>query len=169
MKNTLIGPESGRMEAVHLVHFLDSFLDIPGAAWDLDLLIYLSYRSKMPSRVRAAPRRKISDLGFLSDLTANSCAGQGAAQVYPVPERVQRRDDLLQCVEINTVRSFGHTRSRLVTKRVRMVDSAFRLGRKSAQAVGEVTLGALLRFASLVAENQQSSMRKTSKLAAGCC
>ncbi|WP_319173383.1 hypothetical protein, partial [Pseudomonas aeruginosa] len=42
MKNTLIGPENGRMEAVHLVHFLDSFLDIPGAAWDLDLLIYLS-------------------------------------------------------------------------------------------------------------------------------
>ena len=52
MKNTLIGPESGRMEAVHLVHFLDSFLDIPGAAWDLDLLIYLFCSSRKPSEVR---------------------------------------------------------------------------------------------------------------------
>lgn len=169
MKYMLMGTETVPMERFHLVQKLYSFLYIPGAAWDLALLIYLFCCSKRPSRVRAAPRRKISDLGFLSDLTANSCAGQGAAQVYPVPERVQRRDDLLQSVEINTVRRFGHTRSRLVTKRVRMVDSAFRLGRKSAQAVGEVTLGALLRFASLVAENQQSSMRKTSKLAAGCC
>lgn len=29
MKNILIGPEIGRMEGFHLVHFMDSFLDIP--------------------------------------------------------------------------------------------------------------------------------------------
>lgn len=98
MKNTLIGPESGRMEAVHLVHFLDSFLDIPGAAWDLDLLIYLSYRSKMPSRVRAAPRRKIADLGFLSD---------------PAMSQLQRWPLVIQRVEITTVSRFRHTGTKL--------------------------------------------------------
>lgn len=182
MENTLIGPESGRMERFHLVHFLDSFLDIPGAAWDVVLLINLFCSFKRGSKVRAAPRRKISDLGFLSDLArvvvsgqrrgvtpAFSCAGWGAAQVSPVLERVQRRDDPHQCGELVSLRRFGLTRSRVVTKRVRVVDSAFRLGRKSAQAVGEVTPNGLVPFASLVAGNQQSSMRKTSKLAAGWC
>lgn len=215
MENTLISPESGRMERFHLVHFLDSFLDIPGAAWDVALLIYLFCSSKRGPKVRAAPRRKISDLGFLSDLArdrgsrrggaatpAFSCAGWGAAQVYPVLKRLQSRLGVLQCVDLVSLRRFHHagakqtnlsdsdhdqgdpehgaspvqTRwgfigfsSRMVTKRVRLVDSAFRLGRKAAKAGGEVTLAALLRFASLVAENQQSSMRKTSKLAAGWC
>lgn len=57
----------------------------------------LFHSSKKGSKVRAAPRRKISDLGFLSDQ--------------------------LQCVEINTVRRFGHTGSRSITKRVRLVSS----------------------------------------------
>lgn len=98
MKNTLIGPESGRMEAVHLVHFLDSFLDIPGAAWNLDLLVYLSCCSKRPSRVRAAPQHKISDLGFLSD---------------PAMSQLQRRSGAIQCVEITTVSRFRHTGTKL--------------------------------------------------------
>lgn len=182
MKNTLMGTETVPMEGFHLVQKLYSFLDIPGRSPGHLHSTALGNGSKEGSEVRAARRREISDLGFLSDLArdsggwrvmaatpAFSCAGRGAAQVYPVLERVQRRDDPLQCVEINTVRRFGHTRSRLVTKRVHMVDSAFRLGRKAAHAVCEVTLAALLRFASLVAENQQSSMRKTSKLAAGWC
>lgn len=33
MKNTLIGTETVRMERVHLVQKLYSFLDIPSAAW----------------------------------------------------------------------------------------------------------------------------------------
>lgn len=39
MKNTLMGTETVPMERFHLVQKLYSFLDIPGAAWDLDLLI----------------------------------------------------------------------------------------------------------------------------------
>lgn len=84
MKNTLMGTETVPMEGVHLVQKLYSFLDLPGAAWFLFLLIYLFPSSKRGSKVRAAPRREISDLGFSSDLR--------------------------QCVEINTVRRFGHTR-----------------------------------------------------------
>ncbi|QRY80109.1 hypothetical protein JVX91_03020 [Pseudomonas sp. PDNC002] len=216
MENTLIGPESGRMERFHLVHFLDSLLDIPGAAWDVDLLIYLFCSSKKGSEVRAAHRRKISDLGFLSDLarvvvsgprrmvtSSNAGAGCAAARNSPVLERVQRRHDALQCGYLVSLRRFhsgakqtktsdsDHDQgdaqhranprqtgwvtagfwSRLVTKRVRLVESAFRLGSKSVDAhdVGEVTPTALVPFASLVAENQQASMRKTSKLAAGWC
>lgn len=56
MKYMLMGTETVPMERFHLVQKLYSFLYIPGAAWDLDLLIYLSYRSKMPSKVRVTPR-----------------------------------------------------------------------------------------------------------------
>lgn len=69
MKNTLMGTETVPTEGFHLVQKLYSFLDIPGAAWDLVLLIYLFCCSKRPSRVRAAPQREISDLGFSSDLS----------------------------------------------------------------------------------------------------
>lgn len=215
MKIMLIGSKIELTTGIHLLRFSKSFLDLPGAAWFMYLLIHLLHSSKKGSEVRAAPRRKISDLGFLSDLArdrgsrrgraappVSSCAGWGAAQVYPVLERLQGRLGVLQCVDLVSLRRFHHagakqtklsdsdhgqgdpehgaspvqTRwvsigfsSRMVTKRVRLVESAFRLGRKSAQAVGEVTLAALLRFASLVAENQQSSMRETSKLAAGWC
>lgn len=154
MKNTLIGPENGRMEAVHLVHFLDSFLDIPGAAWDLDLLIYLSSCSKMPSRVRAAPRRKISNLGFSAGLAV--C-------------RLQPRPHLGQCGNLVSVRRFHHAQSRLVTKRVPLVGGSYRIGSKPADVhVFEdgLTQAALVPFASLVAKKQQTSMWKTSKVVA---
>ncbi|EPM9933392.1 DUF3631 domain-containing protein [Pseudomonas aeruginosa] len=52
MKNTLMGTETVPMERFHLVQKLYSFLDIPGAAWDLDLLIYLFCSSRKPSEVR---------------------------------------------------------------------------------------------------------------------
>ncbi|MWW81016.1 DUF3631 domain-containing protein [Pseudomonas aeruginosa] len=52
MKNTLMGTETVPMERFHLVQKLYSFLDIPGAAWDLDLLIYLFCSSRKPSDVR---------------------------------------------------------------------------------------------------------------------
>lgn len=98
MKYMLMGTETVPMERFHLVQKLYSFLYIPGAAWDLDLLIYLFYRSKMPSRVRAAPRRKIADLGFLSD---------------PAMSQLQRRPVVIQCVEITTVSRFRHTGTKL--------------------------------------------------------
>ncbi|WP_236202102.1 hypothetical protein [Pseudomonas pseudonitroreducens] len=185
MKTMLIDSKIEPTTGIHLLRFSKSFLDIPGAAWDVALLIYLFCSSKRCSKVRAALRRKISDLGFLSDLarvvvsgqrrvvtSSNAGAACGAAQAYPVLERVQLQDDPLQCVEINTVRRFGLTEAfppRSVTKRVRLVGSTFRLGRRSTQAVGGVTPTALVPFESLVAENQQASMRKTSKLAAGWC
>lgn len=140
------------------------------------------HSSKMGSKVRAAPRRKISDLGFLSDLarvvvsgprrmvtSSNAGTGCAAARTSPVLERVQRRHDALQCVEINTVRRFGHTRSRKVTNPARRVRSALRHGENSSPGNGEVTFQAFGVPASLVAENQQSSMRKTSKLTPGWC
>ena len=49
-KNTLMGTETVPMERFHLVQKL--YLDIPGAAWDLDLLIYLFCSSRKPSDVR---------------------------------------------------------------------------------------------------------------------
>ncbi|HBP6770495.1 TPA: AAA family ATPase [Pseudomonas aeruginosa] len=52
MKNMLMGTETVPMERFHLVQKLYSFLDIPGAAWDLDLLIYLFCSSRKPSDVR---------------------------------------------------------------------------------------------------------------------
>lgn len=57
----------------------------------------LFYSSKKGSEVRAARRLEISDLGFLSDLR--------------------------QCGELVSLRRFGRTRSRVVTKRVRLVSS----------------------------------------------
>jgi hypothetical protein len=180
MENTLIGPENGRMERFHLVHFLDSFLDIPGAAWDVALLIYLFCSSKRGSKVRAAHRRKISDLGFFSDLardgvsghrrvvtSSNAGAGGGAAQVFPVLERLQRRLGVLQCGDLVSLRRFQHARSRKVTNRARLVRSALHHGGNSSPGNGEVTFRAFGVSASLVVENQQSSMRKTSRLAAG--
>lgn len=97
MKNTLMGTETVPMEGFHLVQKLYSFLDIPGRSHGHLQSTALGKGSKEGSEVRAAPRRKISDLGFLSDQ--------------------------LQCVEINTVRRFGHTGSRSITKRVRLVSS----------------------------------------------
>lgn len=55
------------------------------------------HSSKKGSKVRAARRREISDLGFSSDLR--------------------------QCGELVSLRRFGRTRSRVVTKRVRLVSS----------------------------------------------
>lgn len=175
IKNGTCGPYFQDLQVPYLNH---SYLTTP-----YHFFLALFHSSKMGQKVRAARRLEISDLGFLSDLArdsggwrvmaatpAFSCAGRGAAQVYPVLERVQRRNDPLQCVEINTVRRFGLTEAfppRSVTKRVRLVGSTFRLGRRAAQAVGGVTPTALVPFESLVAENQQASMRKTSKLAAG--
>lgn len=98
MKYMLMGTETVPMERFHLVQKLYSFLDIPGAAWDLALLIYLFCCSKRPSRVRAATRHKISDLGFLSD---------------PALIRLQRRSGAIQCVEITTVSRFRHTGTKL--------------------------------------------------------
>lgn len=139
--------------------------------------------SQKGSEVRAAPRRKISDLGFSSD---------------PALKSHQSRPGPAQCGDLVSLRRFGDTSasprhslgdsqhranpkqtgwvpagfwSRMVTKRVRLVASAFCFGSKSVDAhcVGEVTPTALVPFASLVAENQQSSMRKTSQLVAGWC
>lgn len=98
MKYMLMGTETVPMERFHLVQKLYSFLYIPGAAWDLGLLIYLFCCSKRPSRVRAAPRHKISDLGFLSD---------------PAMSQLQRRYGAIQCVEITTVSRFRHTGTKL--------------------------------------------------------
>lgn len=55
MENPAISPKSGRMEAVHLVHFLDSFLDLPGvAALPLELLeLFQSFKRDQNTRRRA--------------------------------------------------------------------------------------------------------------------
>jgi hypothetical protein len=154
MKYMLMGTETVPMERFHLVQKLYSFLDIPGAAWDLALLIYLFCCSKRPSRVRAAPRRKISNLGFSFGLAV--C-------------RLQPRPHLGQCGNLVSVRRFHHAQSRLVTKRVPLVGGSYRIGSKPADVhVFEdgVTQAALVPFASLVAKKQQSSMWKTSKVVA---
>lgn len=54
MENSSISPKSGRMEAVHLVHFLDSFLDLPGvAALQLELLeLFQSFKRGQNTRRR---------------------------------------------------------------------------------------------------------------------
>lgn len=54
MENPAISPKSGRMEAVHLVHFLDSFLDLPGvAALPLELLeLFQSFKRDQNTRRR---------------------------------------------------------------------------------------------------------------------
>lgn len=76
MKNPPISPESGRMEAVHLVHFLDSFLDLPGvAALQLELLeLFQSFKkgSKHP-----AARPEKFPTGFISDPGQRSSCGGG--------------------------------------------------------------------------------------------
>lgn len=110
MKNTLIGPETGRMEGFHLVQFLDSFLDIPGRSPGHLQSTALGNGSKDGSEVRAARRREISDLGFSSDRSANPGTGQGMAQVYPVLERVQRRPMLSESGDLVSLRRFHHSR-----------------------------------------------------------
>jgi hypothetical protein len=180
MKTMLIDSKIELTTGVHLLRFSKSFLDIPGAAWDLVLLIYLFCSSKRGSKVRAAHRRKISDLGFFSDLArvvasgprravllTFSGAGRGAPQVFLVLERLQRRLGVLQCGDLVSLRRFQHARSRKVTNRARLVRNALHHGGNSSPGNGEVTFRAFGVSASLVVENQQSSMRKTSRLAAG--
>lgn len=67
MKNTLIGPESVRMEQVHPVHFLDSFLDIPGAAWNPCSALSVAPALEKALRTPGGAPGKISGLGIFSD------------------------------------------------------------------------------------------------------
>ncbi|TLP74748.1 hypothetical protein FEA48_11075 [Pseudomonas nitroreducens] len=68
MKTMLIGSKIELTTGIHLLRFSKSFLDLPGAAWFMYLLIYLFCSSKRGSKVRAAYRGEFSEVGFLSEV-----------------------------------------------------------------------------------------------------
>jgi len=112
MKNTLIGPETGRMEGFHLVQFLDSFLDIPGRSPGHLQSTALGNGSKDDSEVRAAitVRKFGRQFCWLEEL-ANARSGVSPLVAFET-RAVKRPQGAAQCGDLVSVRCFRHGRAK---------------------------------------------------------